>query len=59
MASRLQGIANPSELVCSNKAFRVLSHYSEGFTENSTDINIKGFGVVKSYTININEIKIT
>jgi len=59
MASRLQGIANPSELVCSNKAFKVLSHYSKGFTENATDINIKGFGVVKSYTININEIKIT
>ena len=59
MSSRLQGIANPSELVCSNKAYKVLSNYSEGFTENATDINIKGFGMVKLYTIDINEIKIT
>ena len=57
MAARLEKEAGSGELMCSNKAHSGLAKLNLNFKENPTETDIKGFGNVKSFKIDINDIK--
>ena len=57
MASRMENMAQPGKIVCSNKAFKKLSHFSKEFKSENSDSDVKGFGLVKTHTITIGASK--